>query len=323
MINEFDELDELDDLIEDDTDLDTEELDIATILKTEPNRNLLPHLSSYLAEIARFPRISNEEEIALAKIMAATDTPAEVKQAAREKFINANYKLVVSIAKRYTKSCNAGITFLDLIQSGNLGLMKSVDRFDYTKGIKFSTFATWWIRQSITRDLLNMSHTIRIPVHLQEQVSKIFRLQREAGRDLSPEELMEALDLTANQIQRILHVRDTMQIASLDRLVVNEDSSTSLLELIADGSLSPDEVHTLEEREQGLVDIMGDRLTDREFYILVRRFGLRDNKPVTLEHLGNELGVTRERIRQIEAKALRKLRTPRVQARLRDLLQGE
>jgi len=295
-------------------------------------------LSQYLQDIEHFPRLSSDEEIDLAKkieagniaraLLASEYTSLDTGElrrtvaagdAAREKFINANYKLVVSIAKRYFKKVTASITILDIVQSGNLGLIKAVDRYDYTKGFKFSTFATWWIRQHINRDFLNEAYTIRLPIHMHELLSKIRRL-RGQNELITVEELAEALNISENKVTRLLQIQDGMIVAYLDRQVLStEDGFTSLLDLLPSEILPPDLINNQQDRDNGLFKIMAKRLTDREHYVLTRRFGLIDNKPATLEIIGADLGITRERVRQIESRAINKLRAPRIYAELKDL----
>lgn len=327
------ELDNLEDLetepaLETDAELIAEldaELDIEIDLKMPIESDYRSgELSQYIHDIEQYKLISQDEEIELAKLICAgkeSTDPAIIAAGlqAREKFINANYRLVIAIAKNYRNSCSPAITFLDLIQVGNMGLMKSVDRFDYTKGLKFSTYATWWIRQHIKRDILNNAHTIRVPVHIQEWLSKITRLEHQHG-DLTPIELAELLGLSEHKVMKLLHVRDDMKMVYLDRdIPTADDSLTPLLEMIPSEILPPDLAHKLEERDQYLYDLMDSKLTDREFYILAKRFGLVDDKPATLEMVGQELGITRERVRQVEEKALRKLKTDKIRTQLKEV----
>jgi RNA polymerase primary sigma factor len=338
---EDDELEEFEeDLAEMDDEVNDEEFDAASILTPDIPAVYASEISRYLSDISVFPRLTQEEEIELAKLIeAGVEAKAKIEandkaempssselynivatgQNARDKFINANYKLVVSIAKKYMHATNPGLTFLDLIQNGNLGLMKSVDRFDYTKGFKFSTFATWWIRQSIMREILNTATTIRIPVHLQEWISRLNRLEH-ANPKITIEEIAKELDVTVDKVMHFIQVRDTMYVTSLDHVVKTPDSDSTLLELIVGDSLPPDTVHNLEQRELGLLNLMADKLTDREFYVISRRYGLLGETAGTLEVIGAEVGVTRERVRQIEAKVLKKLRLPNNQEYLKDLL---
>lgn len=331
------ELEEVEDEIEDLEELDEEleELQIDTEIDIEPfiySSN--GELGRYLMDVVRFPRITPDKEIELAKIIEIakeakailTDENREelapiIKdgQVAREDFINANYRLVIAIAKHYFKQCTASITMLDIIQSGNLGLIKAVDRFDYTKGWKFSTYATWWIRQAIKRELFNTAHTIRLPVHIQETLARIYLYERD-HKDATVEEIAEALSLSVAKIHRLLEIRDTMLTVSLDVEINTTDSLTALVDIIPSDILTPAEVHIISERKEQLTEVLLAKLTDRELYVISRRFGLSDEKPQTLEVIGTELGITRERVRQIEDKALRKLRSSRTQAQLRDIL---
>ena len=266
----------------------------------------------YLKEIGKVRLLSAQEEIDIAKRIADGDEDA--KQA----LINANLRLVISIAKRYA---GRGMPFLDLIQEGNMGLIKAVEKFDYTKGFKFSTYATWWIRQAITRAIADQARTIRIPVHMVETINKITRAQRqlvqELGRDPTAEEISERLEgaLSADRIREIQCINQ--EPVSLETPIGEEDDS-HLGDFIEDKEVvSPSEYTTKSLLKDELYDVMQD-LTDREARVLELRYGLTDNHPRTLEEVGKEFGVTRERIRQIEAKAIKKLRHPTRAKRLGD-----
>lgn len=266
----------------------------------------------YLKEIGTVPLLSNEEELELAKRKAEGDVDA------KDKLIEANLRLVVSIAKRYT---GRGMSFLDLVQEGNLGLIKGVEKFDYTKGYKLSTYATWWIRQSVTRALADQARTIRVPVHMVETINKMSKMQRkltlELGYEPSTAELAKALDMSEEKVNEIMQI--AREPASLETPIGEEDDS-NLGDFVADSNaLTPEgNVESVMLREQINV-LLGD-LKERERQVIVLRFGLEDGHPRTLEEVGKEFNVTRERIRQIEAKALRKLRNPVRSKRIRDFL---
>ena len=267
----------------------------------------------YLKEIGRIPLLSSEEEIELAKRMEEGD------EEAKKKLSEANLRLTVSIAKRYS---GRGMQFLDLIQEGNLGLIKAVEKFDYRKGYKFSTYATWWIRQSITRAIADQARTIRIPVHMVETMNRVNRTSRrllqEYGREPTPEEIAEAMNLP---VERVLEISKISQEPVSLETPIGEEEDSHLGDFIQDEHIPvPDDeaAHTL-LREQ-LEKVM-DTLSEREQKVLALRFGLEDGKPHTLEEVGREFQVTRERIRQIEAKALRKLRHPTRSRKLRDFLE--
>lgn len=267
----------------------------------------------YLKEIGRVPLLKPQEEQELAKRIVAGD------KIAKDKLITANLRLVVSIAKHYI---GRGMQFLDLIEEGNLGLMKAVDKFDYTKGFKFSTYATWWIRQAITRAIADQARTIRIPVHMVETINKITKAQRqltqELGRDPTEEEISEKLadpTLTPDRIRTITGL--ALEPVSLESPIGEEDDS-HLGDFVEDkDSVSPTDYTTQSLIRDALYNVMND-LTDREKRVLRLRYGLDDNRPRTLEEVGKEFGVTRERIRQIEAKAIRKLRHPNRTKKLDD-----
>ena len=267
----------------------------------------------YLKEIGRIPLLSSEEEIELAKRMEEGD------EKAKKKLSEANLRLTVSIAKRYS---GRGMQFLDLIQEGNLGLIKAVEKFDYRKGYKFSTYATWWIRQSITRAIADQARTIRIPVHMVETMNRVNRTSRrllqEYGREPTPEEIAEAMNLP---VERVLEISKISQEPVSLETPIGEEEDSHLGDFIQDEHIpvpADEAAHTL-LREQ-LEKVM-DTLSEREQKVLALRFGLEDGKPHTLEEVGREFQVTRERIRQIEAKALRKLRHPTRSRKLRDFLE--
>lgn len=267
----------------------------------------------YLKEIGRIPLLSSEEEIELAKRMEDGD------EEAKKKLSEANLRLTVSIAKRYS---GRGMQFLDLIQEGNLGLIKAVEKFDYRKGYKFSTYATWWIRQSITRAIADQARTIRIPVHMVETMNRVNRTSRrllqEYGREPTPEEIAEAMNLP---VERVLEISKISQEPVSLETPIGEEEDSHLGDFIQDEHIpvpADEAAHTL-LREQ-LEKVM-DTLSEREQKVLALRFGLEDGKPHTLEEVGREFQVTRERIRQIEAKALRKLRHPTRSRKLRDFLE--
>ena len=267
----------------------------------------------YLKEIGRVELLSHDEEIDLAKRILVGDEEAKKKLAA------ANLRLVVSIAKRYV---GRGMLFLDLIQEGNMGLIKAVEKFDYTKGFKFSTYATWWIRQAITRAIADQARTIRIPVHMVETINKLTRVQRqliqELGREPSAEEISEKMDgMTPEKVREIQKI--SLEPVSLETPIGEEDDS-HLGDFIEDeGAMSPDDYAANELLKDELNEVLLE-LTDREEKVLRLRFGLDDGRTRTLEEVGKEFYVTRERIRQIEAKALRKLKHPSRSKRLKDFL---
>ena len=267
----------------------------------------------YLKEIGTVPLLTAEEEYSLAMKKQAGD------EYAKQRLIEANLRLVVSIAKRYT---GRGMSFLDLVQEGNLGLIKGVEKFDPEKGFKLSTYATWWIRQSVTRALADQARTIRVPVHMVETINKMSKMQRKLTLELGYEpyvkELAEHLDMTEEKVQEIMQI--AREPASLETPIGEEDDS-NLGDFVADANvLSPEgNVESVMLREH--IDSLLDDLKERERQVIVLRFGLEDGHPRTLEEVGKEFNVTRERIRQIEAKALRKLRNPVRSKRIRDFLQ--
>ena len=266
----------------------------------------------YLKEIGRVNLLTSEEEIDLAKRMGEGD------ESAKRKLAEANLRLVVSIAKRYV---GRGMLFLDLIQEGNLGLIKAIDKFDYKKGFKFSTYATWWIRQAITRAIADQARTIRIPVHMVETINKYVRISRqllqELGRDPKPEEIAERMGITIEKIREIQKI--SLDPVSLET-PIGEEEDSHLGDFVEDeGALSPPESAAFMLLKKQLEEVL-DTLTDREKKVLSLRFGLDDERSRTLEEVGKEFGVTRERIRQIEAKALRKLKHPSRSKKLKDFL---
>ncbi|MCR2820421.1 RNA polymerase sigma factor RpoD [Lederbergia panacisoli] len=282
-------------------------------LSVPPGVKINDPVRMYLKEIGRVDLLSAEEEIELAKRIEKGD------EEAKKRLAEANLRLVVSIAKRYV---GRGMLFLDLIQEGNMGLIKAVEKFDYDKGFKFSTYATWWIRQAITRAIADQARTIRIPVHMVETINKLIRVQRQLlqdlGREPSPEEIAEEMDLTPEKVREILKI--AQEPVSLETPIGEEDDS-HLGDFIEDQeATSPSEHAAYELLKEQLEDVL-DTLTDREENVLRLRFGLDDGRTRTLEEVGKVFGVTRERIRQIEAKALRKLRHPSRSKRLKDFLE--
>ena len=297
--DKFDEKD-----IEDNIDLDAIDL-LEGVGTDDPVR-------MYLKEIGTVPLLSAEEELELAKRKSEGD------EKAKERLIEANLRLVVSIAKRYT---GRGMSFLDLVQEGNLGLMKGVQKFDYTKGYKLSTYATWWIRQSVTRALADGARTIRVPVHMVETINKIAKMQRKLTLDLGYEpktsELAKALGMTEEKVEEILQI--AREPASLETPIGEEDDS-NLGDFVADSNVVTPEQNVESVMLREHIDTLLGDLKERERQVIVLRFGLNDGHPRTLEEVGKEFNVTRERIRQIEAKALRKLKNPVRAKRIRDFL---
>ena len=302
-------LDDLDDDYRDDKDgedIDLDAIDLLEGIGTEDTVRM------YLKEIGTVPLLSADEELRLAKRKAEGD------ESAKERLIEANLRLVVSIAKRYT---GRGMSFLDLVQEGNLGLIKGVEKFDYTKGYKLSTYATWWIRQSVTRALADQARTIRVPVHMVETINKMSKMQRkltlELGYEPSVTELAEALEMSEDKVMEIMQI--AREPASLETPIGEEDDS-NLGDFVADSNAVTPEgnVESVMLREH--IDALLGDLKERERQVIVLRFGLEDGHPRTLEEVGKEFNVTRERIRQIEAKALRKLRNPVRSKRIRDFL---
>ncbi|WP_050180894.1 RNA polymerase sigma factor RpoD [Domibacillus robiginosus] len=291
---------------------ENEEFDLND-LSVPPGVKINDPVRMYLKEIGRVDLLSAQEEIELAHRIEEGD------EEAKRRLAEANLRLVVSIAKRYV---GRGMLFLDLIQEGNMGLIKAVEKFDYRKGFKFSTYATWWIRQAITRAIADQARTIRIPVHMVETINKLIRVQRQLlqdlGREPAPEEIAEEMDLTPEKVREILKI--AQEPVSLETPIGEEDDS-HLGDFIEDQeATSPSEHAAYELLKEQLEDVL-DTLTDREENVLRLRFGLDDGRTRTLEEVGKVFGVTRERIRQIEAKALRKLRHPSRSKRLKDFLE--
>jgi RNA polymerase sigma factor, sigma-70 family len=307
-----DDLLSLDDDVEDfEKELEDEDIDLSAIDILEGVGTEDP-VRMYLKEIGTVALLSGEEELELAKRKQDGD------EYAKQKLIEANLRLVVSIAKRYT---GRGMSFLDLVQEGNLGLIKGVEKFDYTKGFKLSTYATWWIRQSVTRALADQARTIRVPVHMVETINKMSKMQRkltlELGYEPTVAELAQALDMTEEKVMEIMQI--AREPASLETPIGEEDDS-NLGDFVADANVvSPEgNVESVMLREH--IDSLLSELKERERQVILLRFGLEDGHPRTLEEVGKEFKVTRERIRQIEAKALRKLRNPVRSKRIRDFL---
>lgn len=303
-----DEVEEDDILLDDEDDIDIEKID----LSVPDGIGLEDPVRMYLKEIGKVPLLSAEEEIEYAKRMEQGDEEAEKRLA------EANLRLVVSIAKRYV---GRGMQFLDLIQEGNLGLIKAVEKFDYRKGYKFSTYATWWIRQAITRAIADQARTIRIPVHMVETINKLVRVQRqllqELGREPSPEEIAETMDIPVERVREIQKI--SQEPVSLET-PIGEEEDSHLGDFIQDDNVPvPAEAAASTLLKEQLVEVLGT-LTDREQKVLRLRFGMDDGRARTLEEVGKEFNVTRERIRQIEAKALRKLRHPSRSRKLKDYL---
>lgn len=274
--------------------------------------NLADPVKMYLKDIGRVPLLSPDDEVELAKRMQEGD------EEAKKKLSEANLRLVVSIAKRYV---GRGMLFLDLIQEGNLGLMKAVEKFDYSKGFKFSTYATWWIRQSITRAIADQARTIRIPVHMVETINKLTRVSRtilqETGREPTVEEIAEKMGISEERVQEIQRIaQDPVSLET----PIGEEEDSHLGDFIEDDKTqTPSDAVSFTMLKEKLVGVL-DTLTPREEKVLRLRYGIDDGKPRTLEEVGREFNVTRERIRQIEAKALRKLRHPSRSKQLKDFL---
>ena len=298
----------------DDEELELEQIDLETVdLSVPEGVSIEDPVRMYLKEIGKVPLLSAEDEIELAKRMEEGD------EEAKKKLAEANLRLVVSIAKRYV---GRGMLFLDLIQEGNLGLIKAVEKFDYRKGYKFSTYATWWIRQAITRAIADQARTIRIPVHMVETINKLIRVSRqllqELGREPAPEEIAEEMDISVDRVREILKI--SQEPVSLET-PIGEEEDSHLGDFIQDENVPvPAEAAAFTLLKEQLVEVLGT-LTDREQKVLRLRFGLDDGRARTLEEVGREFNVTRERIRQIEAKALRKLRHPSRSRKLKEFLE--
>ena len=308
-------VDNAEDLILDNDDIildDEDEVEIIDDVDVLEGVSTEDPVRMYLKEIGNVPLLTTEQEVELAKRVEAGD------EEAKKQLTEANLRLVVSIAKKYV---GRGMPFLDLIQEGNMGLMKAVDKVDYTKGYKFSTYATWWIRQAITRGIADTGRTIRVPVHMVETINKTLRMTRtllqELGREPTPEEVAERLNVSVSRVREVLKIsRDPV---SLDTPIGEEDDS-HLGDFIEDDSaLSPADSAAFSMLRAELATAL-ESLTDRERQVVKLRFGLEDGRARTLEEVGKEFNVTRERIRQIEAKALRKLRHPSRSKRLKDFL---
>ena len=301
-----DDVDMDDSFMKDSEDIELDAVDLLDGIGTEDPVRM------YLKEIGTVPLLTTEEELTLAKRKAEGD------EYAKERLIEANLRLVVSIAKRYT---GRGMSFLDLVQEGNLGLIKGVEKFDYTKGYKLSTYATWWIRQSVTRALADQARTIRVPVHMVETINKMSKMQRkltlELGYEPSVTELADALEMSEDKVMEIMQI--AREPASLETPIGEEDDS-NLGDFVADSNVVTPEGNVENVMLREHIDSLLKDLKERERQVIELRFGLKDGHPRTLEEVGKEFNVTRERIRQIEAKALRKLRNPVRSKRIRDFL---
>ena len=307
-IEELDDVDDSDIVLTDEDDVDMEKID----LSVPDGISIEDPVRMYLKEIGKVPLLSADEEVELAKRMAEGDEDA------KKRLAEANLRLVVSIAKRYV---GRGMLFLDLIQEGNLGLIKAVEKFDYHKGFKFSAYATWWIRQAITRAIADQARTIRIPVHMVETINKLIRVSRqllqELGREPTPEEIAAELDMPVERVREILKI--SQEPVSLET-PIGEEEDSHLGDFIQDDNVPvPAEAAAQTLLKEQLDEVL-DTLTEREQKVLRLRFGMDDGRARTLEEVGKEFDVTRERIRQIEAKALRKLRHPSRSRKLRDYL---
>ncbi|NLL77536.1 MAG: RNA polymerase sigma factor RpoD [Clostridiales bacterium] len=307
-ITEDDDVDDEEIILTEEDEVDVESID----LSVPDGISIEDPVRMYLKEIGKVPLLSAEEEIELAKKMEMGDDEA------KKRLAEANLRLVVSIAKRYV---GRGMLFLDLIQEGNLGLIKAVEKFDYRKGYKFSTYATWWIRQAITRAIADQARTIRIPVHMVETINKLIRVSRqllqELGREPSPEEIAEEMNMPVDRVREILKI--SQEPVSLET-PIGEEEDSHLGDFIQDDNVPvPADAAAFTLLKEQLVEVLGT-LTEREQKVLRLRFGLDDGRARTLEEVGKEFNVTRERIRQIEAKALRKLRHPSRSRKLKDYL---
>ena len=303
--------------LDEDSELEDEEVDLDNIEGFIPEGvSLEDPVRMYLKEIGKVPLLSADEEIELAQLM---EEGGEAGEDAKKKLAEANLRLVVSIAKRYV---GRGMLFLDLIQEGNLGLIKAVEKFDYHKGYKFSTYATWWIRQAITRAIADQARTIRIPVHMVETINKLIRVSRqllqELGREPTPEEIAAEMGMPVERVREILKI--SQEPVSLET-PIGEEEDSHLGDFIQDDNVPvPADAAAFTLLKEQLVEVLGT-LTEREQKVLRLRFGLDDGRARTLEDVGKEFNVTRERIRQIEAKALRKLRHPSRSRKLKDYLE--
>jgi len=313
-IEDIEIIEDPDDLISDvdETDIEADE-DLKGDISIPKGVSVDDPVRMYLKEIGKIPLLTTEEEIELAKRMENGD------EEAKRKLAEANLRLVVSIAKKYV---GRGMLFLDLIQEGNLGLMKAVEKFEYKKGFKFSTYATWWIRQAITRAIADQARTIRIPVHMVETINKLVRIQRqlvmELGRDPTPEEIAAEMEMDVDKVREIMKI--AQEPVSLET-PIGEEEDSHLGDFIPDEEiLAPADAATFTMLKEQLMEVL-DSLTPREQKVLKLRFGLEDGRARTLEEVGKEFDVTRERIRQIEAKALRKLRHPSRSKKLKDFLE--
>ena len=296
---------------EDDADIDVENID----LSIPEGVSIEDPVRMYLKEIGKVPLLTAEDEIELSKQM---EMGGEIGKKAQQRLAEANLRLVVSIAKRYV---GRGMLFLDLIQEGNLGLIKAVEKYDYRKGFKFSTYATWWIRQAITRAIADQARTIRIPVHMVETINKLIRVSRqllqELGREPTPEEIAKEMNMSVERVREILKI--SQEPVSLET-PIGEEEDSHLGDFIQDDNVPvPADAAAFTLLKEQLVEVLGT-LTEREQKVLRLRFGLDDGRARTLEEVGKEFNVTRERIRQIEAKALRKLRHPSRSRKLKDYL---
>ncbi|MBE6074300.1 MAG: RNA polymerase sigma factor RpoD [Selenomonas ruminantium] len=297
---------------DDEVDIDDKDEEVEIDLSVPEGVSIDDPVRMYLKEIGRVPLLTAEEEVVLAKRMQEGD------EMAQKRLAEANLRLVVSIAKRYV---GRGMLFLDLIQEGNLGLIKAVEKFDYTKGYKFSTYVTWWIRQAITRAIADQARTIRIPVHMVETINKLIRVSRQLlqqlGREPSPEEIAKAMDISVERVREIMKI--AQEPVSLET-PIGEEEDSHLGDFIEDQDApAPADAASFMLLKEQLEEVL-DTLTPREEKVLRLRFGLDDGRARTLEEVGQNFGVTRERIRQIEAKALRKLRHPSRSRKLKDFL---